>query len=1278
MFFDIFFLSSICITGSTKDVSSVVGAPWRCGVLTTWGGTAGIRLGRLHGGGHDSTPQSGVEAPRLLKRSLPRLYYCCCGCCGCCVCWCICFVLLLFFCCSFVVVVVVTTLRKRVYVHNSWDLTTHNRSPTSESELPASAPPPSLRALTPVSARGLQINDSRKISNVEKAEKYREHEENNAQISMCKSWATEASTVHFSADCWQSREHSPRCVNTSKPVWNMPLPWSTTCAATSERRAGRESSTGDEATPSCRKSWNSSKSHPGWCITCVHHRTKHCAIPTKAPVVAQPRAQAEPLQNCTCEISTVCCTVCTVRAKICMQLECRPFCRGTEPKARRTWRTAGTAAAWSQRRDQPEHPVLVSRRVMCSVPWGSSTACCCCCCFGVCIQACVCPQRERMQRQSLRLIYMGQCLCTDPYPRPKNRRGRLPPPPLLRRRFTARRQQAWQQYQELHQNVECALWRPVCASQQESPTLWRRTEAEAHPERTLRTAGTCRWRALQGTPPLALVPRTRQEQARCTPQKALVPRTRLERARCTSPLVLAQRTWLERARRTRPLTQAPHTRQERARRTHPLALAPRTRQERARRTHPLALAPRTRQGLGRRAHPLALAPRKLLALARRNSLLAKPLVLERCTPPLALVEASGFACSNDRPIRTWLHFSICAKKDLEPKWPRSVEWFLYSKGIIIVRWADLSDFFSFIFVGKMCVFVSRPMKIVIFLRKNDYSPKRVVDFPPERNTFRNRQRFWRKKLQQQRWTLEIVKDFACESNFFHFSFFFSSFFFIFFRFFSIFHFSSFFPFSHFFFIFFIFFIFSFFYFFSFFHFFLKKKILSFFSFFYFFHFSFFFFSNFHYSSFSFNFFHFLSFSFIFFHFLSFSFIFLHFLPFSSIFLHFPSFSFIFLHFLSFSFIFLHFPSCSFMFLHVPSCSFMFFHVLSCSFMFFHVLSCSFMFFHVLSCSFMFFHVLSFSFVFFHFLSFSFIFFHVLSFSFVFFHFLSFSFIFLHFLSFSFIHFHFPSIFFHFYFLFFIFFHFLIIFFHFLSFSFIFLHFRLFSFISFHFLSFSFIFFHFLSFSFISFHFLCLCWVLKIWFFSGLNFVTISLDSSYVTNQFLGPSRGPLFLFSTFFFSRFLSFFLLLIFSFFSFFVHFFIFLIFHVFHRLFLFPKKKVSSFLCSCISFNYFLLLALVSEFNCFLRSRCSMEMWCPDDIGRDSWDWVGPPAWGRACFNSPEWGGGSSPVKTEPPQIVLLLLWLFRSVHSAHVCPRRERMQVTETYLHGSVPVHWPLPPD
>ena len=80
-----------------------------------------------------------------------------------------------------------------------------------------------------------------------------------------------------------------------------------------------------------------------------------------------------------------------------------------------------------------------------------------------------------------------------------------------------------------------------------------------------------------------------------------------------------------------------------------------------------------------------------------------------------------------------------------------VEWLYYSKRIIIVRWADLSDFFSSIFVGKMCIFVSHPMKIVTFLLKNDYTPKRVVDFHRERDTFRNK-------------ILEIVSDFD-ENNY---------------------------------------------------------------------------------------------------------------------------------------------------------------------------------------------------------------------------------------------------------------------------------------------------------------------------------------------------------------------------------------------------------------------------------------------------------------------------------------------------------------------------------
>ena len=50
------------------------GAPWRCGVLTTQGGETGIGMGHLLGREHDSSPQSEVEAPRLLKRSFSRLF----------------------------------------------------------------------------------------------------------------------------------------------------------------------------------------------------------------------------------------------------------------------------------------------------------------------------------------------------------------------------------------------------------------------------------------------------------------------------------------------------------------------------------------------------------------------------------------------------------------------------------------------------------------------------------------------------------------------------------------------------------------------------------------------------------------------------------------------------------------------------------------------------------------------------------------------------------------------------------------------------------------------------------------------------------------------------------------------------------------------------------------------------------------------------------------------------------------------------------------------------
>ena len=86
-------------------------------------------------------------------------------------------------------------------------------------------------------------------------------------------------------------------------------------------------------------------------------------------------------------------------------------------------------------------------------------------------------------------------------------------------------------------------------------------------------------------------------------------------------------------------------------------------------------------------------------------------------------------------------------------------------------------------------------------------------------------------------------------------------------------------------------------------------------------------------------------------------------------------------------------------------------------------------------------------------------------------------------------------------------------------------------------------------------------------------------------------------------------------------------------------------------ICFSSFLsLLAFVSVFDCesFLRCRCSMEMWCPEGHrGGTSGIGLGHLL-GREHVSTPQSGcGGSSPVKTEPLQVVLQLLlyvvWKF-----------------------------------
>ena len=68
------------------------------------------------------------------------------------------------------------------------------------------------------------------------------------------------------------------------------------------------------------------------------------------------------------------------------------------------------------------------------------------------------------------------------------------------------------------------------------------------------------------------------------------------------------------------------------------------------------------------------------------------------------------------------------------------------------------------------------------------------------------------------------------------------------------------------------------------------------------------------------------------------------------------------------------------------------------------------------------------------------------------------------------------------------------------------------------------------------------------------------------------------------------------------------------------FPFKRGSScFFVHLYTYRYISLLAFVSEFYscCFFRSRCSMEMWCPDDTGRDCLDWFG---FGREYDSTPQ----------------------------------------------------------
>ena len=78
-----------------------------------------------------------------------------------------------------------------------------------------------------------------------------------------------------------------------------------------------------------------------------------------------------------------------------------------------------------------------------------------------------------------------------------------------------------------------------------------------------------------------------------------------------------------------------------------------------------------------------------------------------------------------------------------------VEWLINLKELPLLEEPTSAKTISSIFVGKMCVFVSRPIEIVTFPRRNDDHPNWIVDFSVGKHTFRK--------------NMDIVEDFVARS-----------------------------------------------------------------------------------------------------------------------------------------------------------------------------------------------------------------------------------------------------------------------------------------------------------------------------------------------------------------------------------------------------------------------------------------------------------------------------------------------------------------------------------
>ena len=207
--------------------------------------------------------------------------------------------------------------------------------------------------------------------------KCREHVENNVEISKCNSRATEASIVHFSADCRQSWKHSARCVKPAKPARNMPQPLSTMCRP-DEQDVNRAQKLNQPLHVEKRK--NSFQKPP--CITTILSR--NWTTPKATATAETPQFSARPNQD-TCRCTSTSASKTIPRTVPVRSSRSAAQCALCVPRSACSWNIRRAVEELNQVTQKNGH--TWDRRL--EPKWLRSVIVCCCCWVVVSLCRCV-------------------------------------------------------------------------------------------------------------------------------------------------------------------------------------------------------------------------------------------------------------------------------------------------------------------------------------------------------------------------------------------------------------------------------------------------------------------------------------------------------------------------------------------------------------------------------------------------------------------------------------------------------------------------------------------------------------------------------------------------------------------------------------------------------------------------------------------------------------------------------------------------------------------------